>query len=43
MENVNINEEQFQNHLSEAVRRGEAEAQDKPEQDAEWIKDAYGT
>lgn len=29
----------FQYHLSEAIRSGEAEAQDKPEQDAEWIKE----
>lgn len=32
----------FQFHLSEAIRAGEAEAQDKPEQDADWIKEAYG-
>ena len=32
----------FQFHLSEAIRSGEAEAQDKPEQDADWIKEAYG-
>lgn len=29
----------FQFHLGEAIRSGEAEAQDKEEQDAEWIKD----
>lgn len=32
----------FQYHLSEAIRAGEAEAQDKPEQDADWIQQAYG-
>lgn len=32
----------FQFHLGEAIRSGEAEAQDKPEQDADWIKEAYG-
>lgn len=32
----------FQYHLSEAIRAGEAEAVDKPEQDADWIKQAYG-
>lgn len=32
----------FQYYLSEAIRSGEVEAQDKPEQDADWIKEAYG-